>query len=731
MKSIGGHEIHLKSTNNLEHFPNDLKEMLVPGYHGSLSQGTTDFIDEQGNLLKIEPASPIPEIEDANIPYDLELAYTIFFQAPRRFSPLSRARGLIWNFESSILPPGWQEYHRALDYIWPSSQYSYDIFADNGIPKDKMVVIPHGVDTEMFHPDIPPFKLKTEKKIKFLHNAIPHHRKLHKRVIETYLNTFTGDDDVCLVLKTKFLTPAADKPFEIDVKEILENAYKGRKNAPEIEIINAYIPDIGSLYTACDAIVSMSPAEGFWLPGIEALACDKLVIAPRHGGQLDFLNDENSLLVDTKEMLAPLSMQYWTYHKDAVVGDPDSRHFAELMRRVYENPEEEKKRIIEPARETVKKFTWEAAAQMILDLPIPETSRCISRKRRVLYIIPYRMVGGAEVWVKEAIVRLDRNIYEPHVVFVNGCDRIARDLFENLDVTIEDLSDKGKHHALKCLMESGNYSIIHFHNSFGVYQVLRNTCKQGLRCRIVETAHSELSWHDSMTKVSARDKIITMIISVSETLGKKLIKVGNKNVAVLPQQVDWERFKVPRSKDILDEFNIPKDFVIGFVGRLSPEKNIPNIIQCARSMPDASFVIIGDGPQAGPLKHIASDLKNVFFLGRRDDVEKFYPAFDVLMLPSHMEGVPLVILEAMASGTPIVASNVGAVSEVVKEGISGFLSSSPGDYLIFVTLLNKLKDKEKWIECSKNSLIIANSIEEQGKAFDINKLYNMLFREVI
>lgn len=730
MEKIGGHEIFIRSTNGLEHFPDDLRHLLVPGYHGSLTQGPTDYIDEQGNQIKIDPKNPLSEVPDKNAPYDLELAYTIFYQAPRRFFPHSKARAIIWNFESSILPPGWQEYHRALDYILPSSQYSLDIFAANGIPREKMLVVPHGVDSKLFNPDIPPYPLKTEKKVKFLHNAIPHHRKLHERVLEGYLDAFTGDDDVCLVMKTKFLVPGKDKPFEIDLRALLEKMLKGRKNPPEIEVVTSFIPDIGSLYTACDAVVSMSSCEGFNLTLLEALACDSLVIAPRHGGQLDFLNDDNSLLVDTGEMKAPLSMQYWTNHPEAVVGDPDTQHFSELLRRVYENPDKEKARIKESAKATVEKFTWENAAQMILDLPIPESSRRITTKRKVLYIVPYTMVGGGEVWIKEAIKQLDRTVYEPHIACVNGATDDIKELFKDSDVVIEDLGSKGRQFALKCLVESENYSIIHFYNSFGVYNILRNAWNQGYRNRIVETVHSELTWSDSMTKVAARDKMISVIVAVSNTLAQKMVKMGNKNVAMVQQQVDWDRFKVERHKGILEEFNIPTDFVVGFVGRLSPEKNVPIILQCARGMPDASFVIIGDGPQSVPLKQMANSLNNVFFLGKRTDVEKFYAAFDALMLPSKMEGMPLVILEAMTAGTPIVASDVGAITEVVKDGISGFISKDPADYLLFVTCLAKLKKQDVWQECSNNSKAIANALEAQGKSFNLNNVYNMLFKEV-
>jgi glycosyltransferase involved in cell wall biosynthesis len=566
-----------------------------------------------------------------------------------------------------------------------------------------MLVVPHGVDTKMFNADIPPYKLKTEKRVKFLHNAIPHHRKLHERVLRGYLDTFTGDDDVCLVMKTKFLTPAKDKPFEVDIKAVLEAAFKGRKNPPEVEIINEYIPDIGSLYTACDAVISMSSCEGFWLPGLEALACGPIIIAPRHGGQLDFLNDDNSLLVDTGEMIA---------------------------RRVYENLDEEKARVKEAAAATVEKFTWEAAAQMILDLPIPEMSRKLTKTRKVLYIVPYTMAGGGEVWIREAIRKLDRSLYEPHIAFVNGLTPELTELFQNEDVVIEDLSNRGRQFALKCLIESENYAIVHFYNSFGVYNILRNAWRQGYRNRIVETVHSELNWNDSMVKVAARDKMVSLIVSVSNTLAQKMVKLGNKNVALVQQQVNWDKFKIERHKGVLDELGIPKKFVVGFVGRLSPEKNVPIILRCARGMPDASFVIVGDGPQSIPLKQMAGSLKNVFFVGRRTDVEKFYAAFDVLMLPSKMEGMPLVILEAMAAGTPIVASDVGAITEVVKDGVSGFISKDPNDYLLFVTCLAKLRDEKVWQECSSNSKAITGALEAQGDGFNINNVYNMLFKEV-
>jgi glycosyltransferase involved in cell wall biosynthesis len=728
MVKIGGNEVFITSTNGLEHFPDDLKPLLTPGYQGHFAkENCTDYLTEDRQLVKVYKDKPLPDIQDKNYPYDMDLAYTVFYQAPRRFHHTSKMKALIWNFESSILPPGWNLYNRAIDYILPSSQFSYDIFASNGIPKDKMLIVPHGVDTNLFNPNIPPFKLKTQKKVKLLHNAIPHARKCHDRVLKAYLDTFTGDDDVCLVMKTRFKEPDADKPFEVNVKKVLEEALKGRSNPAEIEIVDTFIDDIGSLYTACDVVISLSSTEGWDLPLHESLACDRLVIAPRHGGQMHFLNDDNSLLVDTGEMFAPQSMQYWNFDPKAVVGDPSVKHFSELLRYAYENLDKEKDRVREAARKTVEKFSWEAAAQMILDLPIPKPIKA-PMKRKVLYIVPYRMSGGGEVWVREAIKNLDRNIYEPHVALVSGTNEAIDNLFKDLNVTIEDLEHQGRDNGLKCLIESGKYSLIHFYNSFGVYNVLKACYDQGMRVRVVETVHSDLAFNGSMMKVAKREDFVSAIAAVSNGMARKLLKGGNKNVVSLPQMVDWSRFEgAARSKDILKEFGVPDGFVVGFVGRLSPEKNIPMVLSCAKNLPDVSFVIVGSGPQESPLKQMAKELKNVFFVGARTDVEKFYPAFDALMLPSTMEGLPLVIIESMLTGTPVIASDVGAINELVIDSLNGYVIWNPNETWMFVQAINNLRNNDIWNQFSTNSFALSIAAKAKAKQLSINVLYNKLF----
>jgi glycosyltransferase involved in cell wall biosynthesis len=229
-----------------------------------------------------------------------------------------------------------------------------------------------------------------------------------------------------------------------------------------------------------------------------------------------------------------------------------------------------------------------------------------------------------------------------------------------------------------------------------------------------------------MMKVATR-RGVSMIVGVSQAICAKLSQLGNKNIVHLPQQIAWEKFGLPRSKAALGELGYPTDrFTVGTIARLSPEKNIPMILACAKAMPDALFVVVGDGPQAAVLKGMAASLNNVAFIGRRTDVERFYAAFDVFLLTSNMEGLPLTILEAMASGTPVVASKVGAIPELVSDGVNGFVVH--GGTQSYVAALNQLRDPVRQAAMSDNAFGASGIMMARGGERSINTLYDHLFQ---
>jgi glycosyltransferase involved in cell wall biosynthesis len=135
---------------------------------------------------------------------------------------------------------------------------------------------------------------------------------------------------------------------------------------------------------------------------------------------------------------------------------------------------------------------------------------------------------------------------------------------------------------------------------------------------------------------------------------------------------------------------------IGVVARLAPEKGIPVLLEAfaplAHERPDLQLVIVGDGRERGELERLAQRLHiehAVEFLGYQDAVESILVTFDLFVLPSLTEGIPLALLEAMGAGLPAVATAVGGVPEVIENGVSGVLVP-PNDPLALRTAISSL-----------------------------------------
>lgn len=150
---------------------------------------------------------------------------------------------------------------------------------------------------------------------------------------------------------------------------------------------------------------------------------------------------------------------------------------------------------------------------------------------------------------------------------------------------------------------------------------------------------------------------------------------------VIPNGVEASRASDVSRAELLDELNCPPDArLIGVVSRLAPEKRVKDLIWAAdllRVLHDnLRLLVIGDGPERATLEtfaSLASDLDHVRFLGPRDDVWRIMPHLDVLWNGSGYEGQSNAVMEAMAAGVPVVASDIPGNRELVVPGETGFL----------------------------------------------------------
>jgi len=179
------------------------------------------------------------------------------------------------------------------------------------------------------------------------------------------------------------------------------------------------------------------------------------------------------------------------------------------------------------------------------------------------------------------------------------------------------------------------------------------------------------------------------IIAVSRPLKEKLVSMGiaEIKIVVIPNGVDKAKFH-PRDKaECRRALRLNADRkIILFIGNLAEVKGVEYLVQAFKKLStyqDTELLIVGDGPLRSKLEALTEELGikgRVLFKGRRsyDEVSIWLNATDVLCLPSLNEGCPNVVLEALACGTRVVASNVGGVPDIIDSPEKGWLAK-PGD----------------------------------------------------
>lgn len=347
-----GHHVDLFSTNGLEYFPEDLKNNLKGFVEERTIIDDSNYVELIGSKLEKQ--------------YDIQLSYTALKNFCHYFVRGTQNRFGIWNYETTVLPPAFVKHYKCVDKVLPSSNFSKKIFVDNGMPSENQVVIPHGINLENFS-NVSKFPLRSKKKYKILANiAQPHLRKNIPALLKVYGKAFTKDDDVCLVIKISKRNKGV--PFEINFDEIYKNFKSEFKNHGEVEIIDKFIVDIETLYNACDVVITMTHSECFWMPGLEGFAANKVVIAPAYGGQLDYMNDENSVLIGGKEIRADIKMQYWEPSPYAKVFDPNVDECVLKLKDVILNYNDYLKKFSPKMKELVPQYTWTNVTEKILTL---------------------------------------------------------------------------------------------------------------------------------------------------------------------------------------------------------------------------------------------------------------------------------------------------------------------------------------------------------------------------
>jgi glycosyltransferase involved in cell wall biosynthesis len=173
------------------------------------------------------------------------------------------------------------------------------------------------------------------------------------------------------------------------------------------------------------------------------------------------------------------------------------------------------------------------------------------------------------------------------------------------------------------------------------------------------------------------------IVTVSQALKEPLVAMGipQEKITVLRNGVDLAMFKIPVDRAILRDRIGAKNFTLLCVGNLIPLKGYDLVIKSLVYLSDVNLMIAGSGPEDSRLRELAEKLgvsDRVTFLGviPHDRLCDYYGAVDLLVLASSREGWPNVLLEAMACGTPVVATAVWGIPEIITKPEAGLLIKS-------------------------------------------------------
>jgi glycosyltransferase involved in cell wall biosynthesis len=186
-------------------------------------------------------------------------------------------------------------------------------------------------------------------------------------------------------------------------------------------------------------------------------------------------------------------------------------------------------------------------------------------------------------------------------------------------------------------------------------------------------------------------RLSDVLVAVSPEVRDELVELGvappGKFVVIRLGIPLEERLADPTSElDYRRLYGIPEQaFVVGWVGRMTGVKDTATALEILRATRErgveAVLCLVGDGPDRERLEQAAHDLgiaRACYFVGYQEDVAGYYRLFDAFLLPSVTEGTPVSAIEALASGTPVVANRVGGVPDVVRDGVDGYLVD-PGD----------------------------------------------------
>jgi len=372
-------------------------------------------------------------------------------------------------------------------------------------------------------------------------------------------------------------------------------------------------------------------------------------------------------------------------------------------------------------------------------------------KIKILHLIDGGFLGGGQANVLSIAKNIDKNTFDISVGAKGGGKFEICVLDEGISFYPLNMPKVLRQRYLKliqALHDLEKFDIIHSHGGVaGFYGRLMKKHNPGLKA--VHTIHgihylnSDRFFRRNISKTVEQYLVQFTDKTICETRSDFITAVDNKitdefKTVVIPNGININRFSGLNEKNLLLLNSLgltEKNFVIGNISRFDEQKNQKLIIQAAyfltKKYPEMRFILVGGGEylkKTMEYARMANLGKYVIFTGERTDLENLYSIFDVFVFPSFWEGLPYVLLEAMASKTPVICSSLPGLTEVVTNEFSALTIDPHEMDDLFKRITMLFENAELRVKLADNAYKTVQKYDEKKLIKDYENVYTEVMK---
>jgi N-acetyl-alpha-D-glucosaminyl L-malate synthase bshA len=293
------------------------------------------------------------------------------------------------------------------------------------------------------------------------------------------------------------------------------------------------------------------------------------------------------------------------------------------------------------------------------------------------------------------------------------------------------------------VVKTYNIDILHVHyaipHAYAGYMAKQMLKREGIEVPMITTLHgtditlvgNHPTYKEAVTFSINESDVVT---SVSESLKRDTLRLFNvdKDIKVIPNFIGLQKTErvSPCKRSVMASAD---ELIVTHISNFRKVKRVDDVVRVFYGIQQhlpAKLIMVGDGPEREIADQLCKDLgikKKVLFLGNTSDIDRILCFTDLFLLPSESESFGLSALEAMAAGVPVVSSNVGGLSEVNEEGVSGYLCPIGDVQTMAEKAIYILSDKDRLAQFKQNARKVAARFDEEK----IIPMYEALYYNAI